>query len=346
MIEPLSSGNRAAVVAHARPTWDRPTGDDYFGWRYADCPAQEAMIAMAGGACVATMFAFRRRFLTPQGERECLEPFDWHTTEEWRARGAGLLVVKKFMAGDRPIIALGGTDAAKAIFRRLRWTEIATATRWDLPRRGTYLVERGRSPAVGRAFDLLGAAYYTPEWRREEVELLEPASSLAPEVERLARAQRRFALMRLPDPETQHWLARAPAAAGSFQVFHVRLGGRLAGWATVRLHRAVGMRIAAIQELFLGDEFTAAYPAVLRGLTAMLDATSPDVITTVTSCPLVTAALKSLRFRVGDLQSVFAWWPGGTPPQGPILLDGAHAEWICFPIASAAEAAWISSPRA
>lgn len=324
--------------------WDRPNDAPYLGWRYQACPAQEAALAVHGPDVVASMFAMRRTYLAGGSEVECLEPYDWFADDVWRPLGAGLRVVKHLMKGPRPILALGGTDAAKALFLRLGFTEIAVATRFNLPRRGRYFTVRGRHPLFALAFDLLGRPLYRPSRRPETTVQLERTKELSPEIVGIAREQQRFSLMRLPDVGWWRWLSDAPPSMGTFLAFHVTLGGRLIGWITARVFSAGGLKVGAIQELFLRDDAVDFYQDTVRAVSVALDEFDVDVISTVTSCPHTTDALRRLRFRIDEHQSLFSWWPGGAAPQGAALADGGHAEWAFFPVPSAAEAASLT-PR-
>ncbi|MBX3173930.1 MAG: hypothetical protein KF709_05925 [Gemmatimonadaceae bacterium] len=338
----LDDRSREAAIAFARSAWDRPCSDTYFDWRYRQDAPQEAALAMNGDECVGGVFAFRRPYLTPDGERDCLEMFDWYADDVWRARGAGLRVIKEFMRDGRPLLALGGTPQARAIFERLKWTRLDTGWRLNLPLTGRYFRDRGRTAAFAAAFDLSARHLMVPRARASRVQLV-PAGTMSPSIAGMLRTQGRFAWIRLADPATDAWLRRAPASFGTLLGFHVRSGGRLVGWASARIYEASGLRTAAVQELFLADDATSLYGGAARELCRILVGFSPDVITAATSCRHSLAALQRLRFRRDYDLPIYCWTGTEVPTPAATLADGAHAEWAFFPLPTAAEAAWLDA---
>lgn len=335
-IEELDASNRAAAIALARAAWDRPTADAYFAWRYGSAPTQEAALALVGGSCVATMFALRRTYRAPDGEREALEPYSWHADPAWRARGAGLRVVKHWMAGSRPLLALGGTAAATSLFARLRWARLCTGGTFVLSLHGRHLRARGRGWAFATLFELVVRHHFTPR-RATGAVTADVVPEPGPSAMAIARAQRRFAWMRLPDPATWRWLASAPGPLGRYLAFHLRIDGEVVGWATARVHHAGGVLCAELQECFLSDEARAHYPDAIRTLCVRLVGFGVDAIRCVTTCPDTMAALHGLHFRRDIEEQVYAW-DGGRPVDAvPALFDGGHADRAFFPVPSGAE---------
>lgn len=339
----LDDRSREAAIAFARTAWDRPTDAAYYDWRYRQDAPQEAALAMHGDECVGGIFAFRRAYQTPGGDRDCLEMFDWYADDVWRARGVGLRVIKEFMRDGRPLMALGGTHQARAIFERLKWTRLDTGWRLNLPLSGRFFRARGRNAAFALAFDLSMRHVLRPRRGSRAVELV-PAATPGADVEAMIRAQRRFSWIRLTDPITDAWLRRAPKSLGTMLGFHVRRDGRLIGWAAARVYESQGLRTAALHELFLADDATALYGDAARALCRVLVGFDPDVITAATSCPDTIAALQALRFRRDYDLPIYCWTGAKAPAPAPTLADGAHAEWAFFPIPTAAEAAAMAAP--
>lgn len=342
---PLDDSNREAVVRFVRGTEDRPRSAAFENWRYGDCPTMEALVGMAGDECVATMFSLRREWLTPSGARELLEPFEWHASEEWRAQAPGLRIVKQRMREPRPMIAIAGTDQAGGLLVRLKWTQVATAMKFALPITGAYMVTRGRSRAIAKAFDLIGTPIFTPRRDRHPPLHVEPAGEYAPAVRALAERQRRFAIMRLPDRTTAAWLRRAPAEVGHHIHFHATVGGTLVGWGMGRVFARGEIRVGEILEAYLVDDRTGLYPALIREMSATLAGYGTDVLVATTTCDDTMAALRALRFRPDDLRPVLAWWGAQPVPQGKVLIDGAIGDHAFFPVPTAAAAAWLDPSR-
>lgn len=333
----LSPSNRTAAIALARTTWDRPTDASYHAWRYERAPSQTAALALAADGCVATMFALRREYRTPNGPREVLEPFEWHADPAWRARGAGLRVVRHWMADGRPLVALGGTPAARQLFARLRWSLLCVGGTYDLPLRSGFLRARGHGPLSGAAFDAAVRHYFTPRPKRGAVTLsvvAEPGET----ARHIAESQRRFAWMRMPDAVTWTWLRSAPPVVGEFVAYHLSVDGEVVGWAVSREHRSRGVRVAQIQECFLRDEARAHYADALRVLCVALARRRADVLLCVTTCGDMVDALRSLHFRRDGDEEVFMWNGGQPVSAAPALLDAGHADRAFFPVPTAAEA--------
>ena len=337
-VHSLSSETIPAAIRLSQQLWDRPTDATYLAWRYADAPTQEAALAMVGEECVATMFGLRRTYRTPNGDLECLEPFEWFASERARASGAGLRVVKSLMAGERPLVTLGGTAAATALFKRLGWTLLCTGERWVLPLRGASLRARGRSRVVSWAFDRLARHYFTPRAPSEARVNLRPIEAVSAEIREIAQSQQRFEWMRIPDPETQSWLAGAPRLMGKFSTSEVLYDDRVVGWVLLRAYPAAAVRRGDIQELFLADDARHLYEATLRAASQLLIADGVDALTCITTCPDTIAALHRLRFRLDEEEPVFAWHGGRSLSTGPALVNGAHADRAFFPLPTAAEA--------
>lgn len=336
--EAFVPANRAAVIALARESWDRPTDDEYYAWRYGSAPTQEAALAFVGESCVATMFAIRRTYGSPDGEREVLEPFEWHAHPAWRSEGAGLRVVKHWMAGERPLLALGGTDAATRLFARLRWSRLSTGGTYVLPLHAPFLSARGRGRLFTSLFERVVRHYFTPR-RDSPVVRLVRVSEPGPEALAIARAQRRFDWMRLPDVATWRWLASAPAALGRFIAFHIIVDGQVIGWSTARVYRVGGVTCGQIHECFLRDEARAHYPDAFHAVCASLARMPVDAIRCVTNCPDTIAALRGLRFRHDNDEPVFLWNGGRPVAVGSALIDAGHADRAFFPVPTSADAA-------
>ena len=344
VIEEIDDGNREAVIAFTNAHQDRPQTAAYESWRYRDCPAMQASVAMTDGECIATMFALRRTYRTADGERVFLEPFEWHASEAWRAQAPGLRLVKHYMRGETPLIAVAGTDMAAGLLVRLKWTQVATVERFALPLSGRYLAGRGRGPLVAGVFDVAGRAFFTPRRPRRSALELEPASVPAPGIAALVAAQRRFALMRAPDPETSRWLQRAPSSLGAYMTFHARSEGALVGWATARVFPHGSLLHGELLEVFLADHSREHYPELVAQVSATLAGFGADVLTAATTCPDTIRALRALRFRPDDHRPAFAWWGRTAAPTGPVLVDGAISDHAFFPQQTSGGSAWLEAP--
>ncbi len=336
----LDDSNRDAVLRFVRGNEDRPRSAAFERWRYAECPAMEALVGMAGDECVATMFSMRRRWMTPDGPRELAEPFEWHANEAWRAQAPGFRIVRQRMREPRPMIAIAGTDMAGDLLVKLKWTRVATAMKFALPITGAYLATRGRGGAVAKVFDVIGTPLFRPRRRRGALEI-ETAVNYAPAVHALAAQQRRFTLMRLPDAEQEAWLRRAPAVVGQYVAFHAKADGVLVGWGLGRVFPRGPIRVGELLELYLVDAHRHRYAELAREMSVVLAGYGVDALVATTTCDDTMSALRALRFRPDDLRPVLAWWGGASVPEGPVLIDGAIGDHAFFPVPTDAEARWL-----
>lgn len=320
---------------------DRSRTREFEDWRYRDCPAMEAAIAMVHGKCVATMFALRRRYQTPDGRREWLEPFEWHASEEWRAQAPGLRLVRHFMKGPTPLITVAGTDVATGLLERLKWSHIGFANRYVLPLTGRFLMSRGRGAFLSYAFDIIGHQRFAPKRMRDSELTLEPANSFAPALSDIVSRQRRFALMRMPDQTVSRWLQSAPAVVGHYLTLHARVRDELVGWVTGRIFSRGSLRIGELLEVFLDDERRSLYPALIAEAGSILAGFGTDALLCTTTCPDTTAALIAMKFRPDDSRPVFIFWRNGPSLERRPLVDGAIADHAFFPVPSARDSLWL-----
>ena len=338
-VRPMDESTREPIVVASQSAWDRPRTDAYLQWRYRDCPVLEVRAAMAGDECVAMMCAFQRKYAGTAGEVPLLEPFDWYATERWRALGAGLRVVKRFMSEERPLLALGGTAAAQQLFARLGWRAVTTAERHVLPLRGAFMRARGHGAVTAALFDLVGRHYWTPRAVRRSALEMQRVPCFDPTLFSVVDRQRGFALLPVPDAKTSEWLAAAPPEMGRYEFFVFSVRGTRVGWASTRTYWSKGKRAAEIQEFFLADEARVHTEAAIRSLATHLAAAAPAAISINTSCRRVQSALRRVRFRHDEDATVFAWGLDALlPALAPILVTGGHADRSIFPVPTAAEA--------
>lgn len=345
-ISALNDSNYSAVKEFLCTRNDRPRSDGFEQWRYRECPTMRALVAEAGDKCIATMFALRRRYRTPVGEREFLEPFEWHSSEEWRALAPGLRLVKRYMKEMTPMITVAGTDMAAGLFTRLKWTAAGMVNRYALPLSGRFLSSRGHGKIATRVFDIVGRRVFTPRRSALTVLGLEAANSYAPAVASVANRQSRFGFMRMPDRSMARWLQQAPASVGHYFTLHARLRDELVGWVTARSFYAGGIRVGELLEVFLSDDCRSYYQDLVSQSSVILAGFGVDVLLCTTTCPDTQAALKRLRFHLDDTRPVFMWWgEGKSPPAGMVLVDGAIADHSFFPLPTSSDVTWLDSRR-
>jgi hypothetical protein len=344
-VEWLGPANRDAVLELAAHAWDRSRSPAAMAWRYERCPGLEAAVALAGDQCVACVFGMRRAYWTPSGDIECVEPFDWYTREEWRPKGAGLRVMKHLMSGPRPLIAMGGSLAARNLFLRLGWSHFATAYRLALPLSGRFLRHRGRAPMLAHTFELVGRGMFTPRRHRPDPLRVEPAGWAGPDLDSIIETQRRFALVARPELAAWRWLREAPPEMGIYLGFNLITRDRMVGFASARVFTSEGLHLAELLDVTLADHAVGFYPAAVRRVAYILAGFGVDAIYAVTTCPDTLAALRFNRFRLQNDDPLYGWWKGREAPSSA-LVTSSHAEHAFFPSPTAAESAWAGTSGA
>ena len=335
-VEPLGESNLPAAIAFISNVLQRRESRELEDWRYRDCPMLEGAVAMVDDACVGTMFALRRTYVTAAGPREFIEPFEWHSDEEWRAQAPGFRLARHFMRGPRALIGLPGTESATGLLERLRWERRGVLERHALPLSGRFIRSRGRNALMGLAFDLVGRPLFKPSAKRaRRVRLVESDAYPDAALEMVA-AQRQFGLMRQPDASTLAWLQRAPAAFGRFRVLHIHDGDALVGWVLTREYRRGGMRIGEILEMFIRDESRELYADTVAAVTARLAHAGADGLLATSSSPEALAGFSAARYRLDERREIFVYWKGDDAPAGAVLGDGAIADHAFFPVDSSA----------
>lgn len=330
-VQPLGESNLPAAIAFVSSVLGRSESRELEDWRYRESPRLEGAVAMVGGDCVATMFGLRRTYVSAAGRHELIEPFEWHTSEEWRAQAPGFRLARFFMRGAQPLIGLPGTPSATSLLERLRWIRCGQLARYALPVTGRFLRSRGRKALVALGFDIFGRPLFTPRAPKRARLRLVQADTYPDGAADMAASQRQFSLMREPDAITLEWLRRAPEAVGRYSVLHAYDGRSIVGWALVREYRRGTLRLGEILEVFLQDDSRALYPELVAAVSAHL-AGGVDGLLATSSSDDVIAACQAARFRPDERRELFLWWKEGDPPSAPILGDGAIADHSFFPI--------------
>lgn len=315
-IVPFEPGLLGALRAFSESYWSRPTGDTYYDWRYlAPAAFSRLFLAMRGEECVGTLFALRKTWRVRGEARPCLEVFDWHSLAEVRGSGAGIRLMRAMMRSPERIFSIGGTADVHSTLPLMGWQHLGTATAFELPLSAALLGDRlHRARGVPRvlaraAFAPLAGPLFAP--RRSpapahgEVSL---SDTLSPDVGALYDGDTGYDLVQQPQPEVLAWLT-ASRWSGRWHYLHFRVGGRLRGWAMIRLYAGKTGLQASLVELFAPRPDVALCAWMVSEACLAAAAERPTRILARATCPVLREALTRNRFRRAGVDSPIHSWP-------------------------------------
>ncbi|MCC6348179.1 MAG: hypothetical protein IT347_01135 [Candidatus Eisenbacteria bacterium] len=325
-IVPFEPGRLDAVRAFSEQYWSRPSGDDYYVWRYlAPVGISRMFLALRGEECVGTLFALRKTWRLRGARVPCLEVFDWHALAEVRGAGAGIRLMRAMMRSPERIFSIGGTADVHSTLPLMRWTPLSTALAFELPLSASLLGDRlHRSRGVPRAaaralfVPLVGPMFaprpIAPPGRGEVVE----SDSLPPEVASLYEGDTGYDLVQQPDPEVLGWLT-ASRWSGRWRFLRFHLDGRLRGWAMTRLYAGKTGLQGSLVEVFAPRPEAGLYAWMVAEACRLLAAARPSRILARATCPVLRAALARNRFRRSGVDAPVYSWPAfsGDVPSSP-----------------------------
>ncbi|MGG5817774.1 hypothetical protein [Falsiroseomonas sp. HW251] len=136
MEENLRPGFERLLIEAWGQTWSADYAVDLIRWRYYERAALgQTWVAIDGTSCVAILDSYLRPYLLNGSRVLVREPCDWFCLPEYRPRGVGVLLMKRLMDCDEPMLSIGGTPPTLAILPRLRWTRLPEVTKLVLPLR-------------------------------------------------------------------------------------------------------------------------------------------------------------------------------------------------------------------
>jgi GNAT superfamily N-acetyltransferase len=238
------------------------------------------------------------RLATPAGELDAAWGIDVQVHPDFQNAGIGGLLVSDWDASTAVSLSLGVTDMAFEVFLASGRTHVGDVPvykrllSWDKlvePRLGTGLaaliVEKLLGSWGARTLDRSahapGLAWETPE-------------EIGPEFDALwERASPRLGLAARRDAAYLEWrFRRYPQDV--FDVFAVRRGGELAGWAVTTLGRRGGKLVGFLADALWADDEALAF--ALAFATYELEARGADVVECLASHPAVGRTLRRMGF--------------------------------------------------
>jgi hypothetical protein len=320
-----------AVRDFVERIWQRPRGDAFFRWRYLESPLLRAYLAMRGGECLATLWAFRRPYRLGSQIVHFLEVFDWYSRPELRRAGLGVRALQAAMQEPDPCILVGGTDDTRTLLPRLRWQRVDTAVRFLLPIGAGHAARalRGRA-RVPEALGRLGFRAIGGPWLRPRVRARPPGgraiavASVGPEVQALYEGPLGYGTVPLwPEPHLR-WLLAGFPAAGHFVPLYFARDEDLLGWALGRVYPVREGCDAELVEVFAREPDPELYTWMVSETCVRMAGFAPSRISASTSCIALAQGLRRNRFLRATETPIHAWVPSGGELPAPRLL-GSNA---------------------
>jgi hypothetical protein len=233
------------------------------------------------------------------------------------------------MQDPEPVIVTGGSADTRDLLPRMRFQIPATVTRFALllgaERTADALARRTRLPrALGRVAHALSRPLLAPRVRGAPPGALVETPAVL-DAEALAVDPRPGGRGSAPrwTPEYLRWLAAGSPAFGRYQPLVFRVGGRLAGWALLRIHEGARGREADLLDVRARERGEGVYTWLVSEAAVYAAGLGPGLLTAGTSCPFVAAALRANRFRLLGGAPVHYWSRDGAPLEAPVVF-GAH----------------------
>ena len=273
---------------------------------------------MEDGRCVALLRAFARVYRLGDAEVTCLETFDWYSTPDARRSAAGLRVMRAAMEEPEPLVNVGGTADTLAILPRLGWRQIDEATSYVLPLSARALTPEltarmGPVEPFGRTALALGGRAWFGRGRAHAPAggVAVPLTCPGDEVLELYERDLGYATVPVADPVHLRWLTSGFSGAGQFLSLLFRVGGALRGWGMARVCDTPGGPEASLVEVYAPRPDAPLYRWMVSALVARVRPYRPILVRAQTTCPVLGAALRRLRFLRAHSRPVQMWSADG-----------------------------------
>ena len=335
---PFAAEHLSAIRKFSERTWERPTIDAFYRWRYLECPRQSGLLALRDGECVATVWIMKRCYRLGGARVDMSETFDWYVLPELLNSGLGIRAMRRFMQRPEPILTVGGTDLTLRFLPRLGWRKVCSSCSYLFPLDGGALSgaleTQVRLPqmALHAIGDLVTRTWCRPrQWSAPGRGDVAEVDSLGKEILSLYEGKVGYGCVPLPDVGWHAWLTGGGEGAGRFLTVHYRLSGVLVGWALGRIYATVGGREATIVDVFTPQPDVRLYSWMVSTLVERLAAFRPRCIRARATCPVLGSALSKNRFLRGPPMPVLLWSAERRELPAPVHLMGNTADAPFFP---------------
>jgi hypothetical protein len=337
-IVPFTIEHLPAIQKFNERTWQRLGSEDFYRWRYLECPRQYGLLTLRDGECVATMWAIRRAYRMGEARADVLEPFDWYVLPELVNSGHGIRVMHRFLALPEPMLTLGGTEFSLPLIRRLGFREASSSCGYLLALDGRVLARElemhFRLPR--RALRLVGVlatrAWCRPRrWPAPYGGAVVEVDRLGDEVSALYEGDIGYGCVQLPDATYHAWLSGGGEGAGRFVTLHYMVSGVLVGWGLGRVYATELGREAAIVDIFTPRPDVRLYGWMVSALVQRLAAFRPGCIRVRATCPVLASGLRQNRFLRGPRRPVLLRSKNDCVLPAPVHLTTGTADGAFVP---------------
>ena len=272
---------------------------EVLSWKYFDGPSGPSgdsvcsLIARSAGRIIGHVGMCPRQFIVPgHGATpvSTMHAIDWRGSDAHPGLGAFLML--RAFATSKTQYAIGGTEAAEALFprldfeqktnvaifrkvlapfHRLRTTDQGLFRKWAGTAKDMVSVWRARTPPVPKTVALRSAPTFT-----EEIDCLQRQSSL-----RIVTCQRDHLLL--------NYFLRCPLSGFSGWTIHT--SERMIGFAVLKITPHGRIQLGKIVDCWLDTEDPSCWQAVVAALIDRLRALAADEVTCYATTPSLQAAL-------------------------------------------------------
>lgn len=300
-IQEFNQADLPAVRTFVEKTWSRPKSDDFYRWRYLDCPNAIGLLAKHRGEVLAMLWAFRQTYLLKGTKTECLELVDWATLPEWTKTGVGVLLMKKIMERPEPLIVVGGSQDTQNLLPRLNWRKLGDVNGFLLPLGGKRIGKHigNRLKGLKWPFQTFHSVFLKPWFKiqkkgRPAGIQVEKKEKMGYEVARLYQNRRDD--ISIPSCDTINWLLKAPSEMGIYQLLHFSFDDQLKGWSLTRMREtALGPEVS-ILDVFMTEELRGHLPWVVDEVVLNVPGAELDTIVAATNSKALCHAFRKNRF--------------------------------------------------
>lgn len=318
-----------AVRKFSERTWQRPTSDEHYRWRYLESPLLRGYLAMRDGEVLATLWAFRRPWRVGDRVLHFLEVFDWFAASELRQAGLGIRALQAAMKEPEPCVLIGGREETRSLLRRLQWQIAGETWRYQLPLDGRELaaVVARRSP-LPEALARLGSGlavrtWFRPRPRRPSGRRVIATGGIGPEVDRLYEGELPWATAPLWPVEQVRWLAAGFAGAGHFLPLYFTVDEELVGWSLLHVYGGLRSGVQAeIVELYARQRDEALLAWMVSETAVRAQGFGAGGLVARAACEVVGQALERNHFLRGQSAPIQVWSKEPLELPRPFLLGG------------------------
>jgi hypothetical protein len=312
-VEAFAPGHLPLVARFSERYWSRPHTESYYRWRYLDSlPFSAMFVAVTETECLGLVCALRKRYLIAGEPTPCLEIFDWHSLPGLKGSGVGVRVMRALMREGPRLIGMGGTPDVLKALPAMGWQTIGQAVTFELPMTGETL-EAGLSermrfqiPGARLILNAATAVWFQPKARMFDGRAIQIAQ-VGDEVQELYAGQTGYDVVQVPEAAQLRWTTAGHPGTGGYRFWYFSVGGKLRGWALTRVYETTQGREAAILEVFAPAPDVQLYAWMVSEAAAGLSGVRPRVIRSRATCPILQAAFRANRFRIGSAIPVHTW---------------------------------------